>query len=267
MAKRTGKKRRVSAKVLEILRKGRMKMMAKRKGKHSRKKSRRHVPEQLENIVIEGGTMLGRKKRRHHKRKYSGAAGELFGRKRRHHRRKYSGAAGMAGLGRRKRRHYSGMAGGGSGMKGAMGGIMDGVLVAGGAVGGSLIAKFVPIQNAKIKAIVPLALGLGIGFMKIGKKPLFHKLAVGSTAIGILALAKSFVPTLPLLAGDELMGDEYMGATQLTAEERAMLGDEYQGDVEYSSGLGAVEDFGGGDEYMGDVAQLAAEDHKSPADL
>jgi len=176
-----------------------------------RRKVRSVVLPKSESLLITKGEIMGtrRRKRKHtsHKRRkriYSGLP--VMGRRHRvHHRRK---------------RHYLG------GKNEIVHTLMEGAGVVGGAVGASMLAKLIPVSNAKIKAAIPIALGLGIGFTKFGRKGIVKDAALGSITIGMISLLKSFVPTLPLLSGDvELMG--YLP----TGEQQAMLGQRLEGEV------------------------------------
>lgn len=255
------KKRKVSKKVLDALRRGREKLFAKRKRKSTsgrrRSKSRR-IPERLEPIIITKGVMgmEGKRKRKKAKRRYHGG-GEVFeARKKTHRRRRYHGGELM---GRRKRRYhrYHGEPGG----KGIMKNVMNAGMIAAGGIGGAFAAKFVPIQNAKIKAAVPLILGLGLGMLKFSRKPAIASLATGAAAVGILSLVKAFVPTIPTLAGDEYNGDDFLPTS---GEEAAMLGIPYAGDEYTGDEYG--DDYSG-DDIQGEVEALQAEGYRSPADI
>jgi len=176
-----------------------------------------------------------KRKRRHtsHKRRHAKRffGGEMLGRrkKRVHHR----------------RRHYMG------GGKGALvSTLMEGAGVVGGAVGASFVSRMIPISNPKIKAAIPVALGLGLGLTKFGRKGIMKDVAMGSITIGMISLLKSFVPSIPLLSGDvELMG--YLP----TGEAQAMLGAPIDGELEGDIDGAVVGDFEGDFEgdYEGDV--------------
>jgi hypothetical protein len=260
------KKRKVSKKVLDALRRGRAKLFAKRKKRKStsgrRRSVSRRIPERLEPIIITKGVMgmEGKRKRKKAKRRYHG---ELLG-ARKKSRRRYHGEFGGGELfgarkkSRRRRRYYHGEPGG----KGIMKNVMHAGMIAAGGIGGAFAAKFIPIPNAKIKAAVPLILGVGLGMLKIARKPAIANLATGAAAVGILSLVKAFVPSIPTLAGDEYMGDEvYLPSS---GEEAAMLGIPYQGD-EYGEEYG--DDFSGAEDIQGEVEALQAEGFRSPADI
>jgi hypothetical protein len=71
--------------------------------------------------------------------------------------------------------------------------INSGVAVAGG-IAGSFVVNKLPIGNAKIKAALPLV---------IGKNPMIQAVGTGMMVVGGLALVRQFVPTIPLLAGED----------------------------------------------------------------
>jgi hypothetical protein len=203
MAKR---KRKVSKKVLAALARGRKKLASMRKHKSPgrRRKTIRRIPEMLEPIVMEGSLMAKRKSRkRRHTRKYSG---ELFGRPARRHVRKH-----------RTRRIRSIARYHGESSRGVVKTATKAAMLAAGGIAGAFASKYVPIQNAKVKAAMPLLLGLALSMTKFGKKPLMADLAMGASVVGVLSLVKVFVPTLPTMAGDE-----YYFPT--SPEEAALLG-------------------------------------------
>jgi len=103
--------------------------------------------------------------------------------------------------------------------------LMQGVGITGGAVGGSMVARMIPIKDLRIKSLIPVLLGVGIMSTKQGKKGLVKDAALGSTAIGFISLLKTLAPQVPLLAADEtelaLLG---YADDMLDEEENAMLG-------------------------------------------
>lgn len=72
--------------------------------------------------------------------------------------------------------------------KGLKSKLMPTVGIAAGAIGSGFVTKFVPIQNDKIKAAVPLALG----FLLLGKKGILGDVGAGMIAGGSIALGQSF---------------------------------------------------------------------------
>ena len=212
--KRTAKQIAAFKKMIAALHKKRPK---KRKTARRKRVSRRVFP-QHETLTIDKGEIMGtrkRKRRTTHKRRkiskrhYFGGGGFMGKRhKIRHHRRKRSYMGGLD-------------------VKSISGSIMEGAGIVGGAVGASFLSRMIPISNAKLKAAIPVALGLGLGMTKFGKRGIMKDVAMGSITIGMISLLKSFVPSLPLLDGDvELMG--YLP----TSESQAMLGMNYDGDYD-----------------------------------
>ncbi len=214
----------------------------------ARKKApvRKRVKKKVDKTIIfmKGSTTVAkrRKKRKAPKRVY---------RKRRVAKRRYYGAA---------RRPAA--------AKGIMALLMQGAGITGGAVGGSMIARAVPIKDLKIKSLVPIGVGILIMSTKMGKKGFMKDAALGSTAIGFISLLKTFVPNIPLLAADEedlaLLGM----ADDLLDEERAMLGEPYDGDddIDELDDLleGEEDDLEDDEEYMGIPI---GQDGMSPADF
>jgi hypothetical protein len=109
--------------------------------------------------------------------------------------------------------------GGGAG-KGIMALLMNGLAAGAGAIGGAFAAGKLPIANPKLKALVPIALGIGLGMTKFGRKPIMQSVSLGLVAGGTLALVRQFAPQLPMLAGD----DEYMLGVPEQIGSDSMLG-------------------------------------------
>jgi hypothetical protein len=260
-------KKKVSRKVLDALKKGRQKLASLRKKTSGRRRKHiRRIPEKLETIIIKGGSAMAGKKRRRRKahRKYHGAAGEFMGRRRKKRAKQYHGEFGGEFMGRRRRRRHVARYSGGLPTKGVIGSITNAGLMAAGGIAGAFAAKYVPIPNAKIKAAVPLILGLALSFVKFGQKPPISTMATGAAAVGMLSIIKQFMPQIPTLAGDD---EEQYGYLPTSPEEAAILGlEDYSGD-EYEPAMGALEDFSEDAELMGEIEQLQSEPYLSPADI
>jgi hypothetical protein len=165
------------------------------------------IKEKMKPIIVKGDFM-GRRKRKYHRsyrsRRYHG---EFMGRRhRRSHRRYHGGFMGIR-------------------MPNIMSIVTEVGGVAGGAVGSSFVANMVPIANPKIKALIPLALGIVLSNSKLGKSGFGKGIALGSIAVGTISLVKQFAPQLPLLTGDA----EVYGMLA-SPEERPMLGSTIEGD-------------------------------------
>lgn len=81
--------------------------------------------------------------------------------------------------------------------------IVNTAIAVGGGVAGSIIANKLPIADSRIKAALPLGLGIALGMSKIGRKnKMAEAAATGMMIVGGLALLRQFAPTLPLLAGE-----------------------------------------------------------------
>jgi len=133
-------------------------------------------------IIKEGSSMYGKKKTVHHKgKKLHGEMGAAH--KKSHHRRHHGRFMGV------------GKPGGIADM------LMSGLVVGAGALGGSVAGKMTPVNDAKIKAGVPIAVGIALPF--ISKNQMVQKLALGSIAIGLYSLVKSFAPSSVPLLGTE----------------------------------------------------------------
>ena len=105
-----------------------------------------------------------------------------------------------------------------------------------GAIGVSFLASLIPIKNAKIKPLLPLALGIiGLSMPKISKNRFANRAALGSLSIGGYALTKTFLPTMPLMGAADTAEGVGNAIANLPPEEKALLGIlpdqlEYQGD-------------------------------------
>ena len=198
-----------------------VKIHGRKKKSTASRKIRFHAPEQLEPIIIKGGSMARR--RTHKRRKTHAVAGALAGRRRSH--KKYSGA--LAGTRRRRHsaRRYSGIS-----KFDVVGIATDMVGVGVGAVGGSFITSKLPITNAKLKALVPIVIGIGIGMTKLGRNRFVKSALAGSIAVGTLSLVKQFFPSVPLLTGADDAASVAGAIDNLADEEKAMLGYVLNGD-------------------------------------
>lgn len=191
MVAKKRKKRTLSAAQKAALAKGRKKLAAK---KHVRKPRRKQTSlgAELKPLLLTEGTKMATRTR---KRKTT--------RKKVSHRR-YGEDFGFEGKRKRTRRHVRRYSGAGRGgkldiMKPL---ISSGIAVAGG-VAGSFIANKLPVAP-KLKAALPLVLGLVLDISKAGRKnPMVQAAATGMMVVGGLALARQFFPTAPLLAGEE----------------------------------------------------------------
>jgi len=216
------------------------KKTVKRKASRKRKTTRRKVSAKNEHLTISGVSMVGKKRRKsrtrrktsHKRRKHTALSGEFMGGKRR----KSS----------RRRVHR---------MHGDKSGVMQSVMgtgaMIGGAVAGSMIAKFIPVQNVKIKAAIPLALGIVLQMLKFGRKGLVKDVAQGMAVMGGIALIKDMIPAVPMMGYDA----DIMGYLPTSPEQAAMLG--------YMTENMAGNEFSNAQE----IAGLEGDDFVSPANL
>lgn len=138
--------------------------------------------------------------------------------------RRHYGFEGKARRTRRSRRSVRRFSGARIGGVNVMGIGTDVVGMAGGAVAGSAVAKFVPIADPRIKALIPLLLGIVLSSMKFAKSRIMQAVATGSTAVGVISLVRQFLPNVPMLAGAASAEDIIASVNQLPPEEKAMLG-------------------------------------------
>lgn len=236
MAKK--KRRSLSPAQKAALAKGRAKLHGKGKRTSKRKKViRSAVPERLEPIIIKGEkTSMAKRKSRKAKR-YHGFEGKA------RRTRKASRYHGLAGgkKSRRARRYH------GAPKADILGFATDIISVGAGAVGASFVAQKIPVANAKIKALIPIALGLGIGLTKFGRNRMAKSAAGGMIAVGTLSLVKQFFPTVPLLSGADDAETVAGAIDALPDEEKALLGYVVSGvDGEVINGEDDVETYGVG---------------------
>ncbi|HSW65489.1 MAG TPA: hypothetical protein VLH56_19590 [Dissulfurispiraceae bacterium] len=105
--------------------------------------------------------------------------------------------------GKTKRRKSRGRMMGGMGglnMKKIQGGLVDTAIGAAGGIGGAMLAKFIPSQDAKVKAGAVMLAGLLLGSMIRNAK--VQVAGTGMAIIGAMGLAKALKPDLPTLTGD-----------------------------------------------------------------
>ena len=243
------KKRKSTAAQRAALAKGRAALKSRRKKtrKTTRTKSSRvytKIPKTLEPIIIKEGFMAAKKRK--HQKKHKIHGGELLGKSHRKHHRK-------------SRRYHGAIMAGKLDIAGT---VQDLAGVAAGAVGSSFVAGMIPVKSAKIKAVVPIALGLFLGMSKFGKSRIMKSAATGALAVGTLSLVKQFFPTLPLLSGADDAVSVAGAIDALKPEERAMLGLAVNGEAMEGEVDG---DFEG--EVDGDVETYGVDAALSPANI
>lgn len=236
MAKR---KRTMSAKQKAALAKGRAALKRFHAGKKrtTRKKvARKHTTKRVHQpIIITEGEIMAGKKRRTSRRKATRKARRMSGVKTRT---RY-----VTRHAKRRTRRHARL--GGIGKLNVMETVTDVAGLAAGAIGASYVAKMVPVKNAKIQALIPLALGIGLEMTKFGRGKMGKAVAGGAIAVGTLSLVKQFFPTMPLLSGAEDAESVAGAIDALPDEERAMLGLSVQGAYEDGmSGEGETEYYG-----------------------
>ncbi|NOR85651.1 hypothetical protein GQ473_06045, partial [archaeon] len=90
---------------------------------------------------------------------------------------------------------------------------------AAGAIGAGVAANFIPLPNKKIKAAIPIMMGILLAATKMGRSQIMQSVSAGMIAAGALAVTKQLAPNIPMLAGEE---DEMVFIP--SNEEDAMLG-------------------------------------------
>jgi hypothetical protein len=120
---------------------------------------------------------------------------------------------------------------------------------AAGAIGGALIAKQIPV-DAKIKPLIPIAAGIAAAMFI--RNPMAGYAGVGMAIAGALAAIKTFVPSIPMLAGidDEELIYSGAAAPQLMYDAPRVLNGV---PVEYANGIPV--EYANGDQDLVDVLQ------------
>lgn len=87
--------------------------------------------------------------------------------------------------------------------------IANGVIAIGGAIASAAIATRIPAPDPKLKAALPLLMGVGALATKQGRKnKMIVAAALGAMVAGGLAVTKQINPNIPLLAGEDDYYDE-----------------------------------------------------------
>lgn len=89
-----------------------------------------------------------------------------------------------------------------------------------GIAGGSLVANFVPIKDSRIKALVPMIIGL---ILPMFPDPFIRHIGHGSLAVGAISLMRQLLPQIPILAGGENLNTAIGTIRQLPQREQAVL--------------------------------------------
>lgn len=181
-----------------------------RKSKRRKSVSHKRITTAQEPLIFTKGKSMARKRRAHKRRSPSRKAHRkvtVYGRR-------------VRRVSRRRVRRYHG----GMGKLRPVAILTEVAGLAGGAIAGSFLAKVVPIANTKVKAIIPILVGVVLGQMKFGRSGIGKDVASGMVTIGALSLARQFVPQIPVFAGVESAQELLTSIQGLPAEEQAMLG-------------------------------------------
>lgn len=190
----------------------------KEKFKALRKKGReiaKYLPEEERPFYFRGENQLtlikgkkGMAKKR--KRKLTAKQARYFGK--RSKRRKSSPVAMHGTRKRRKsssRRRYFGVEGSKLNIKAV---VINTVSAVGGAIVGSMLANKLPVDN-RIKAIIPIVAGIILSGSKFGRKSaMVQAVSAGLITIGGVSLVRNLIPSLPMLAGEEIYAPNMLGA-------------------------------------------------------
>lgn len=86
---------------------------------------------------------------------------------------------------------------------GAVSMLKDAALAVGGGVAAGVITNKLPIQNPKIKASIPIVLGIALASTMGKKSEIARGIANGMIVLGSVGLFRQFAPNVPMLAGEE----------------------------------------------------------------
>ena len=173
-----------------------------RREKRARRKIRSYIPPSQEPLIITKGEsiMSGRRRRRHHKKACRSYGFE--GRKR--HRRS-------------RRRYY------GADRASPTNTVINGAVAVGGGVLASMASHYIPVTNAKLKALVPVAIGAVLAMLPMTRRnKMLQSAALGAVVVGGMSLVRQLAPNVPLLTGDLYQGTDYFIPSQ--GEQEAFLG-------------------------------------------
>jgi hypothetical protein len=77
------------------------------------------------------------------------------------------------------------------------------LLIAGG-VASAMVVNKIPVKDARIKAALPIIVGLGLAGTVGKQNAIARQIATGMMTIGMISLFKKFAPNVPMLAGEEV---------------------------------------------------------------
>lgn len=120
-----------------------------------------------------------------------------------------------------------------------------------GAVGASMLVSKIPVKDPRVKALIPLGVGV-VGAIQ-AKKPMMRSAALGIAFSGGMGLIKTQFPNLPMLAGED---ENYLDYVPNTYEQDAMLGQPQISDTEIDDilddeNLSGMENYAGMTQYAG----------------
>lgn len=153
----------------------------------------------------------------------------------------------------------------------SVGGVLtSGAAIVAGAAAGSVLAAKVPLPGAltRWRPVLPIAVGVGLGVSRFGRKRIVTDLALGMIAAGGLALGRLYAPQL-FAGDDEMLGldaatDEALGLTYagddrlgLTYEGDEVEGDEVEGDEVEGEEVEGEDVAGANSDYLGAFATSA----------
>lgn len=215
-----------------------------------------------------GAKMASRKRRSSGRRKMSGAVANYSGR-RKSRRRRMSGEIAYYGgtvadySGRRRSRRMSG----GSRKMDIVKPLMNTALAVGGGIGGRLVKNAIPIQDERIKAAVPVILGLVISMMSRANVML-KNIGVGMATIGGAELLAALFPNVALLQGETPAQVAYTSQDVKEALNQGLISQDEANVLLQAAGyMGAIEDFSGQDESEGigpDIQDITPEAANEP---
>lgn len=195
---------------------------------------------------IERGSGMARAKRRKARRRMSGEVAYYGGRKKARRRsRRFSGeVAYYGGASRPRSRRMSGASKKIDIMKPAI----NTAVAIGGGIAGRMAKNLIPIEDARIKAAIPVVLGIVISMMSRGQK-VMENLGFGMAAIGGAELMGVLFPNVALLQGDNVAQVAYSAQDIKEALDQGLISQDEANTLSQAAGyMGMIEDFSGQDD-------------------
>lgn len=205
--------------------------------------------------IIKGETVAGKKRsRKRRSRRMSGENVNFMGARRKRRSRRMGGQE-QVYYGRRKRRgrRMGGELMGAKGLsvKGATAAASGAALALAGGIGGRIVKNVIPVADLRIKAAIPVAIGLLLSMMAKKSKAM-SMLGLGMAAFGGSELLAVMFPNVALLQGEGAAAVEYSQADIADALKQNLISQDEANKLAQAAGfMGVLEDFSGEEEEAG----------------